>query len=418
MLTPSYGVSANTYALPSVSIDFTKASLDARITLTRALNTATCFNSSGYIATVNANLPRFDYNPITLACNGLLIEETRINYILQSNVFNVTWTNLNTVLTSAAAVSPDGTTNAFKSAANTTAGVEHYLEQTVSINTNQEYKASIYVKQAGYTGNFDFNIVAVGSSTAVSTARFNVNASGVVTFTGTRSGIISATGTSSTSIGNGWYRLVVNYTLNGTVTSHRMRFYPSGVNGVMTGDGTSGLYLYGAQIEVGAFPTSLIPTTTTTLTRNADVAVMTSTNFSSWWVATTGGIVTRATPSTISGTRPVIQFDDTTANNLIALRGNIADPELYIKATTDQVQIDAGTLTAGTAYNLGASWNTNNCAASLNGGAVGTDLSATIPTVTQARIGCDGTNYLNGTIQNFRYWPQAITNNEVQAFSK
>jgi hypothetical protein len=197
-----------------------------------------------------------------------------------------------------------------------------------------------------------------------------------------------------------------------------MRLYPSGVNGVMTGDGVSGLYLYGAQIEVGAFATSLIPTTTTTLTRNADVAVMTSTNFSSWWTATIGGVVARALPSTVSGTRPVIQFDDTTANNIIALRGNVADPELYIKATTDQAQIDAGTITAGTAYNLGGAWNTNDCAAALNGAAPVTDASATIPTVTQARIGSDGTNYLNGTIQNFRYWPQRIVNGEVQAFSK
>jgi hypothetical protein len=67
-----------------MALDFTTASLDSRVAVARTGNTATCVNSSGNIALVNANLPRFDFNPTTLACNGLLIEEARTNLLLNS----------------------------------------------------------------------------------------------------------------------------------------------------------------------------------------------------------------------------------------------------------------------------------------------------------------------------------------------
>jgi len=93
MLAPTYSLTANERILPRLAIDFTTAVLDSRITVTRASNTATAINSSGNIAIVNANLPRFDYNPSTLICRGILIEETRTNLLLNSLING---TNLST----------------------------------------------------------------------------------------------------------------------------------------------------------------------------------------------------------------------------------------------------------------------------------------------------------------------------------
>jgi hypothetical protein len=209
---------------------------------------------------------------------------------------------------------------------------------------------------------------------------------------------------------NGWWRLTATRT--GTSASAGPGLSVSGVGATA--------HIYEFQVEQAAFPTSTIPNSgVTTTTRNADVATMTGTNFSDWWTATTGAAVIRALPSTVSGTRPLIQFDDTTANEIIALRGNTTNPELYIvDGGTPQAQIDAGTIAENTAYNLAAAWNTDNCAASINGDTAVTDVTATMPTVTQARLGSDGTNYLNGCLQTFRYWPQRLINAEVQAFSK
>lgn len=86
MITPSYGITATERVLPRLALDFTTASLDPRITFARSGNTATVINSSGMIVGINANLPRFDFDPVTLTCRGLLIEEARANALLNSLV--------------------------------------------------------------------------------------------------------------------------------------------------------------------------------------------------------------------------------------------------------------------------------------------------------------------------------------------
>ena len=384
---------------PALSLDFTSAVLDPRITFARTGATATRINAAGLVETVAADTPRFDFNPISLACRGLLVEGTTTNLIVQSSAFNVSpWSSVNSTFGLNAINSPDGTLNATKliEAAST---AEHYIQQFFSITTNQAYTQSIFVK-AGETSTFVLAVVASGSSSTVSLANFSI--SGGVISSGSFTGLISAS--SATPVGNGWYRCALTYTLNGTVTSHRIRIYPRSASSYL-GDGTSGIYIWGAQTEVGAAATSYVPTTTVTVVRNPDIATITGTNFSDWWQASKGGVLVRARPGTVSGTRPWLQFDDGTADNIIALRGNAADPELYIvDGGTPQAQIDAGTIAANTDYSLTGWWATNDCKARLDSGAVVTDTSATIPTVTQARLGSDGTNYLNGHLASISYY--------------
>jgi len=92
MITPSFSLTATERVLPKLALDFTTANLDPRITFTRSGSTATRVNSSGYIEAVAANIPRFDFNPTTLVCNGLLIEDSRTNICLQSeDLSNASW---------------------------------------------------------------------------------------------------------------------------------------------------------------------------------------------------------------------------------------------------------------------------------------------------------------------------------------
>ena len=257
---------------------------------------------------------------------------------------------------------------------------------------------SVFAKAAELN---QFQMYMTTGFSAVPIATFNLT-TGVVTQP-------SGNSSSATMVdfGNGWYRCSITATASSTTTGVYRLLRPLSLAGATpyAGNNVDGFHFYGAQLEVGSEPTSYIPTTSAALTRNADVATITGTNFSDFWQAIKGGVLVRARPGTVSGTRPWVQFDDNTADNIIALRGVNADPRLYVRSGgSDQADIDAGTIAANIDYSLTGWWQTNDCKARLNNGAVVTDTTATIPTVTQARLGSDGTNYLNGHLASISYY--------------
>jgi len=383
---------------PLTSFDFTTANLDSRITFTRttgASNPATFVNSSGVLASATNNQPRFDYDPSTLVCKGLLIEESRQNRVRWSNNFsNAVWNDgtPNNATVATGQISPDGTTNGATLTA-ATGGVNSMRRQAITAPGATTYTVSFYVKKGTSTSS---RILVRDNTNSI-----NFIQTLALTWSGSVPVLGSLTGTwSSVNAGNGWYRVIGSgATGAGASVSITVGIFPDNVAGTGT------LLVYGAQLEAGAFATSYIPTTTAVLTRNPDVATITGTNFSDWWQAGSGGALVRAQPGTVDGTRPWVQFDDGTVNEIIALRGNSTNPELYIvDGGSPQAQIDAGTIAANTAYNLTGWWQTNNCAARLNLTAPVFDTSATIPTVTQMRIGNDGANYMNGHLASISYY--------------
>ena len=119
MISPSYSLTANERVLPRLALDFTAAVLDTRITFTRttsASNPATFINSSGAITVATNNQPRFDYDPVTLVCKGLLIEESRTNSLLNSDLL---LTQIVTVTAAARTLSFYGTGSVTLSGAHT-----------------------------------------------------------------------------------------------------------------------------------------------------------------------------------------------------------------------------------------------------------------------------------------------------------
>jgi hypothetical protein len=413
MITPSFGLTATERVLPRLALDFTTASLDPRVTFTRAGNTATTVNSSGVIVGVNADIPRFDYGPITLACKGLLIEELRQNIVLYSEKFdNAYWfKNRSSISLVDAAVAPDGTTTADLLIENTSVTITHYLRREFTSVSGTTYTWSIFLKNE--TRRYaSLKLGDDGVAFATNLTRVDLLLGTII--------VSNAESANITAFSNGWYRVDITMTAIASLPSAYVYVYlDNGTTNIYTGNGTSGFYVWGAQLEIGAFPTSYIPTVAATVTRNADVATMTGANFSDWYNASEGAAVIQALPSTISNTRPAIRFDDNTANESIALRGVAADPQLFVvDGGSTQATLDAGTITANTVYKLGGAWKASSFATAINGAAAVTSASGTLPTVTQARLGSDGTNYFNGHLQNLRYWPQRLTNAEVQAFSK
>ena len=389
--------------------DFTNGVLDSRIVIARALNTATRVNNSGFIETVNADLPRFDYYPLTIAPKGLLIEESRSNaFIYSRSLSNGAWVKIQSSIGAVSHTDPWGNSTTEKLVENTATAARYIRQENVVTVLNNVIVISVLAKADGR------NYIAI----------LNPNASG-----GSKGRYFDITpGTSGAVLGaldgapaasyiekfGDWFLCSIVTTAGSTATAPRFYISPNGTSISYTGDGSSGVYLSDPQLEVGSFPTSRIPTEASAATRNADVATITGTAFSGFWRSGPGSILVRALPSTVSGTRPLVRVDDATADNSIALRGNTTNPELYIRAGgSDQATIDAGTISAA-AYRLAGAWQAGSAAASLNSGLAVNGAPASIPAVTQMRLGSDGTNYLNGHLQAVQYWPVRLSNASLQ----
>jgi hypothetical protein len=402
-----------------MALDFTTGTLDPRVTVTRALNTATAVNSSGFISVVNANLPRFDYDPATLAPKGLLIEESRTNLLPYSNdLSNGVWSRTNITRTVSGVNSPDGTANA-NSVAATANGTAIFNTSAYAI-TGTAATFSIYVRQG--TGATTSNYYGMRNQTTATTlvlGRLNFS-TGVWTY------INGSTGVTVRNAGNGWWRLEI--AVSSGITSGNSVFAYVGYAGQAV---TAGEYsdAYGAQLEAGAFATSYIPTTTTSLTRNADVVSMTGTNFSDWYNASEGTFSIRADllDAGSLAKNPFGQVYGTATTTLFMGKriagGSAIDFQFFVRDTTTQAFITplSALLTSNTFFTGVSAYKANSFQAACNAIAGTPDISGTVPTgLTAFNIGSSGTEtaYLNGHVSQVSYWPQRITNAEAQAFSK
>jgi hypothetical protein len=409
MITPGFSLTATERVLPRLALDFTTATLDPRVTFTRAANTATVTNSSGLVATVNANLPRFDYDPITLACKGLLIEEARTNICLNSqNLVGGSWTGSDATIGPDQITSPDGTTNAYKIFETATVA-QHRLAQAVTTVNATVYTVSVYLKK----GSRDTIRVVLNEPNKLFVA--DLTAGTITSFTTTTATI--------QNVGNGWFRCTASFTSTSTTTT--ISSYPIvGGSSSYLGVVTEGWYQWQTQLEVGAFATSAIVTTTVPVLRNADVATMTGTNFSDWYNATEGTIAGSGTSfGIIAGATfgRLLAISNAAATDTIEFRnwsGSTNNSFIVQISSLQQAQLSFGAAVNNTSYNYIGAYKVNNFAASINAATVLTDAAGNIPTVDRMIIGNLSAQYYNGHIRKISYYPQRLTNAELQAFSK
>jgi hypothetical protein len=269
---------------PSLSLNFARSKkLDPRITFTRT-SSATRTNETGLVEVVPANAPRFDhsYDPVSGSVRslGLLVEEQRTNLLLRSEEFDnsTSWQATNASVTANNIISPNGESVADK-LVESTSNSTHRVATSIGGLLAGVYTFSVYLK----AGERDSAAISLFTS-AEGERGMNINlTNGTVIST-----FSSPTSFSITPAGNGWYKASVSLTLsvNATITA----IVYINLYGLYTGDGTSGIYIWGAQLEQGSFPTSYIPTTTSTVTRTADNVSMVGENFSSWYNQSEGTV--------------------------------------------------------------------------------------------------------------------------------
>ena len=239
---------------------------DGQLTFSRA-STATRVNSAGLIETVASNVPRLDYQGAT--CGPRLnLEPQRTNLFSYSEQFdNAAWVKSFSILTSNAATSPDGYTNADKLIA-TSVSDGHLVRQAATLTDSTNYSLSVFAKAAEY----DFCRLQPTTKGGTSNNTFFNLVTGVVANTG-----VGHTATIE-DYGNGWYRCTIVYNAGtGATTTNQQRIGVSqdSTNQTFLGDDSSGIYIWGAQLEQASYATSYIPTLSAAVTRLADGAVKT-----------------------------------------------------------------------------------------------------------------------------------------------
>lgn len=429
----------------TLNLDFTGGSLDSRVVLTRSANTATYINSSGYVTTAVANEARFDYDPTTLAAKGLLIEGAATNLITYSADFtHSTWTKAQAGITAAAATSPENLTTASLLAENVTTYEKHAIQKSFTVNAGSVYTFSVFLKEASTDSRRYVALqLADGQGTA---ARYTVNfdlLNGVVLVAAANNGTAGAptdTSYSITAFPNGWYRCVITMKHVASpsypvIMLNNLATLPGGVNQPVYSPSApyKGIYVWGSQVELGTSASSYIPTTTAQLTRNPDLALMTSTNFSSWFSGGTTGTFfvdwhggVRGITSTV---RTVISTDDLPTKHLHLQQASaagvlkVADSGAAHSVSTAN-SITSGARTKG-AFNFdGATTTVNLC---LNGGTVATSSAIAFSvaptwlvlggTSTDGSTLTDLTTVLNGSIRQIKYYPTALTSAQLIAMT-
>jgi hypothetical protein len=380
-------------------------------TATNITTTAILQNYIPQLMTAAINAARFDYNPTTRAALGLLIEQSSTNLLTYSQDFsNSIWGKPNASITANTNIAPDGTQTASQFFDNSTSGL-HTLDTAT-------YAAGTYTFSAEFKAG-SLNYVGLYSAANSQGVFFNL-------VTGAfSSNIIGApTSYTITPIGNNWYRCSITVT---TSSSNIFRIITSN-NGTSFSYAGTGQYVFiwGAQLEALAFPTSYIPTTSAQVTRAADNASMTGTNFSSWYNPGQGTIYGESStnaPSTIFN-QVTLKITDGTDNNRIQMgRTNASSQSIRMVLVTSGVALMSGvgvaTTTQGTFAKTGFSYATNNFFGASNGSLTAITSSGNTPNVNQMAIGYDfsALSYLNGYIKKITYYPTNLSSAQLQALT-
>lgn len=362
--------------------------------------TATRVNDAGLIESVANNVPRLDYTDST--CPSLLVEPQRTNLALYSEQFdNAGWEKAAVVTVSAnSVISPDGTQNADTVNCNGTGNL--FTRQNAYSGTTSNCSNSIYAKK-GNTRYFAFRNFG-DSGGAHDVFDFDTE-----TWTNNGGGVLSYD-----VMGNGWYRLKSKN--SDAIGNYYISFFPAeNTSGTENATVTNKyVYVWGAQAELGSYPTSYIPTTSAAVTRNADAISKT------------------AISALIGGTSGTVFFDIKT--NPVLTSDNYKQFFYYTDSSANQGYMylnssnviitnsslgnlsSSTTLSSNTRYKIALTYANNDFALYVNGASVATALSGTpFNFINLLSLGSyNGASEFNQFVFNqYTHFPLRLTNAEL-----
>jgi len=391
---------------PSLNLFCGDATSDATPvgTFTRS-TTGTRLGQTGLIETVAAGSPRREWDASGNLL-GWLMEESRTNLLTYSEQLdNAIWLKSLCSMSVDAAVAPDGNTTADKFVESTDSG-GHIVYQNVTVTSGSSYALSIFVKAAGRSKfRLDGSDAGVGANNY---ADFDLT-TGTTTASGnTTSNIVAYNG--------GWFRCSVTFTAVASIsTSFSILLKNDSAATAYIGDGASGLFVWGAQLETGLYSTSYIPTTSAAVARAADVwsipvtAFPFNNNHGSIYYS---GALNSYYMTTATGFREFLKlYYDT--GNFIELRAGllVGGVDLYSKVASVSV-VDTGSFNVGDSnFNGAFRYEENNYTFTVNGTTPFIDTVASVPEV-------DSIFFASGQhVKHFAYFPISLSDAQLQAIT-
>ncbi len=402
---------------PALGLNFLGETADSRVTFSGGTN-GTRTNSAGVL--VAATTPRIDYDPVTLEPLGLLDEEQRTNNIRNNTMVG-------------AVVGLPGTVPVNWAIANPSAGLTREIVATST-------EAGIFytdVRFSGVASSTNFAIAFETTMAVAATVGQPWSESVYIKYVDATLPPLSIRIRMSERDGGG-ANLGSNDSAALPITTSLTRFasmatlsqptvafvYPQLTTALTNGNSYDFTIRIGMpQLEMGPDTTSVIPTSTVAVTRTADVADMTGTNFSDWYNQSEGTIVVEwSVNSTISmGNRRIFAITNGSSNERIvagvAAASNIPN-YFVVDGGVTQASFNGSIVTEGAAHTIAAAYKANDFAWSVDGGTVGTDASGTIPTVDRLQIGNQaGTEQINGHIRSITYYRNRLPNAQLEALA-
>ena len=374
---------------PSLKLDFANArALDPRITFTRA-STATYVGANGLIKTVGNNEPRFDHDPATGESLGLLIEESRTNFIASSET-TFSGTATGDFFRGKEIHNKSVNLNGFYFGSNS---------QSYNVSAGDKYCLTGFIRAGSQTGN-------IGISWKDG---LNAPVSGVnnFTYTPTTDGeFVTFTFTFSQAVSGSIY---------------------CAITGGFGDDADFSII----QLEKGSFPTSYIPTSGSTATRALEYGYTTNMDF---YNQNEGSIFSEVSLLDVGNTtgKAIWSFNVVGGFGegiyMVNENGGTGiNHALYDNSVSQYARAVVGSISANQFYKTIYSQQTNNVN-SAGDGSVGTDdTSATLPTIGRLVIGnnawgssplTNGLNPSNCHMKSFSYYPKRLTNAQLQTLTQ
>ena len=390
-------------------------SLNSSVTFTRA-STATYFDSTGTLQSAAIDAPRFDFNPSTLAAQGLLIEESRTNSIRNNTMQGAVAGTPGTLPTNWN-VSGLGTLTQQVVGTGTVNGI-NYVDIRLSGTTSTTQVAI----------RFDFNnvIAAANGQTwafswwqsvvAGSTANLTPQAPSML-FYDAGAGFLGGIGFTAAT-----FNSTSNFTRqsgSATIATANTAFIQPQINFLFASGAAIDITLRIGlpQLEQGAFATSVIPTTTTALTRAADVASVNT--LSPWYNSVEGTLYFEGLTVATTAGLATLQ-DGSVAEYMRLARGLSKLNGVVSTAAGTQADIySVADVPLNTVFKGALAVKANDFAISLNGATPVTDTSGAMPSAAnQLNIGLGKyLGYINGYVRRITYYPRRLANADLQAIT-